>query len=207
VAVSNAAAQRARTAYFKVSMADGGTAHEIGVAQVGACGALLLVVSLISWTFNLRISDRLLIAAVRTVVQLFALALVLEPIFDHNTPFVVLPYIGLMIGFATREASVKPSYFYKSMGYDVLLSLVISLSASMIAAVTLLRFTPWLDAQYAIPIAGMILGNSISAVNLALAGYLTALVENTAQMDVWLACGATRFVFSCQFAPSRASFP
>jgi len=174
-------------------MPTAGQAHEIGVGQVGACAALLLVVIAISATFKLGLSDQFAIAATRTVLQLLALAAVLDPIFSHNEAYVVLPYIGLMICFAAREASVKPKYCYSGMARDVCAALLVSLGASLGSAACILRFTPWWNAQYVIPIAGMILGNAVSAVNLGLAGFLTGLVESPAQMDALLACGATRF--------------
>ncbi len=50
-----------------------------------------------------------------------------------------------------------------------------------------------LQAQYAIPICGMLLGNTTSAVSVSLGSTLTELKERSAKIEALLALGATRW--------------
>ena len=156
--------------------ADGDGAADLGVVSLVSGFSLILILVAASQILDLNLSTTITIAAVRTVLQLLALGCILQPIFDHNEPYVVLPYVLAMACFAARESGARPTFVYPSLGWHVLLALLAGLSASFVAAATLvLRPEPWWDAQLVIPTCGMLLGNAVSALSLGLNQYLKAL--------------------------------
>ena len=171
--------------------ADGDGAADLGVVSLVSGFSLILILVAASQILDLNLSTTITVAAIRTMLQLLALGCILQPIFDHNEPYVVLPYVLAMACFAARESGARPTFVYPSLGWHVLLALLAGLSASFVAAATLvLRPEPWWDAQLVIPTCGMLLGNAVSALSLGLNQYLKALDEN-ALLRALQACGAT----------------
>ena len=171
--------------------ADGDGAADLGLVSLVSGFSLILILVAAAQLLDLNLSTTITIAAVRTVLQLLALGCILQPIFDHNEPYVVLPYVLAMACFAARESGARPTFVYPSLGWHVLLALLAGLSASFVAAATLvLRPEPWWDAQLVIPTCGMLLGNAVSALSLGLNQYLKALGEN-ALLRALQAGGAT----------------
>ena len=172
--------------------ADGDGAADLGVISLVSGFSLILILVAAAQLLDLNLSTTITIAAVRTVLQLLALGCILQPIFDHNEPYVVLPYVLAMACFAARESGARPTFVYPSLGWHVLLALLAGLSASFVAAATLvLRPEPWWDAQLVIPTCGMLLGNAVSALSLGLNQYLKALGEQNALLRALQAGGAT----------------
>lgn len=165
---------------------------DIGVIGLLFASSLMLFVIYISHSYSLGLDMRVIIASIRTVVQLAVLGLILYPIFNNNQPYVVLPYLLLMTSFAAREASVKPAYLYAKLRVHIFTAIVASLGISfLITSALVMRPWPWWDAQTMIPVCGMLLGNSINSLSLGIDRYLTALVENRDHLDALTHLGAT----------------
>ena len=49
----------------------------------------------------------------------------------------------------------------------------------------------WADPRYLIPLTGMVLGNGLTAISLAMDRFANALVERRAEVEGWLGLGAT----------------
>ena len=61
------------------------------------------------------------------------------------------------------------------------------------------RPAPWWDAQIMIPVSGMLLGNATTAVGLSLNTIVTCLVERRAEIELYLAFGATKYEATLPF--------
>ena len=55
----------------------------------------------------------------------------------------------------------------------------------------LLRISPWYDARYLLPLAGMIIGNAMTAASLAVERFATALRQRRGEVEAALALGAS----------------
>jgi putative ABC transport system permease protein len=62
---------------------------------------------------------------------------------------------------------------------------------SMFAFLIIIRPHPVWDPQYTIPIIGMLLGNCINAVALSMNAFITSLVEQSQEVELFLSFGAT----------------
>lgn len=132
---------------------------------------LVLLLAFLSWRMRLGIGSRLLISGTRTVVQLMLIGLVLETLF-RNVHLGWITLLSLvMLGVAGREVMARQQRrFAGAWGYGVgtLSMFVSSFSVTVLALVVVIGTEPWYRPQYAIPLLGMLLGNTMSGIALGL---------------------------------------
>jgi len=159
-----------------------------------AIAALLMLINIaLSFIFKLGLARNLLIATVRMVSQLLLVGLVLEYIFNLSHPLAVIAIALFMAGMAGASAVRRTNKRYAQIYFDSLFSIISASFFVSAIANRLLVIEPWYDPQYVIPLLGMILGNSLTGVSLALNSFLNALEEKQRQVEGMLALGATRF--------------
>ncbi len=154
----------------------------------------ILVAGLFSVVFRLGVERRLFVAALRTVVQLSLLGLVLEWIFSQKTFYPVLLILCFMVFMAGREAVARSKNRYPLILLDT--TLVMTASALVVGSVVtqiILGVSPWYNPQYVIPLIGMILGNSLNGVSLALDSFLDYLRHRRPEIELFLSFGATKW--------------
>ena len=140
------------------------TALDLGIAA-----SLILVNGALSLLLRLGLGRQLLWAAVRTVVQLLAIGYLLGWVFEFAYWYVVLPLMCAMTLIAGISAAGRGRRTYKGQRVDSILS--VWGSSWLVTAVGLfavIRIHPWYEPQYAIPILGMILGNTLTGVSLGI---------------------------------------
>jgi putative ABC transport system permease protein len=120
---------------------------------------------------QLRIGAKLLIAALRTIVQLLLLGVVLEQLFRRGDWYWVVAMACLMLVVAGYEVWARQHRPFRGVwGYGVgALSMFVSaFTVTLYVLIVVITPTPWYQAQYAIPLLGMILGNTMTSVALSL---------------------------------------
>lgn len=162
--------------------------------QVGIAAALILVNGALSVVLGLGLERRLAWAGVRTVVQLLAIGFVLEWVFAHAHWAVVLAVVAIMTLIAGHATGSRGARGYTGLRVDGTLS--VFGSTWLIGAIGLtavLHAQPWYEPQFAIPIMGMILGNTLTGVGLALERMTGELIATRDQVETVLALGGTRW--------------
>jgi len=161
--------------------------------DVLGAGLLLLINALISIVMRLGLEKRLLLAGLRMIVQLALMGLVLKALFQSASPLFTVLAAMVMLGFAAREAMVRQDRKF-SGGWSYALG-----AGSMTVAGTLvtlfalsgqLHADPWYDPRYAIPILGMVLGNTMNGVSIGLDRLVSACVRDRTAIEARLALGA-----------------
>ncbi|CAK9079221.1 unnamed protein product [Durusdinium trenchii] len=110
----------------------------------------------------------------------------------RSTVGLVLAYVfGFMVLVSAHEAAARPKVTYPGIFYKSVLSLGSALLLSGLLLLFIVQPDPWYDAQYVIPLAGMLINNSLSGVALALNAMIDHLHNNKEQVEVLLAFGAT----------------
>jgi putative ABC transport system permease protein len=149
----------------------------------------------ISFYWGLGLESSLITGTIRVGIQLSILGAILQPIFTYGAKhwWIVLIYVLFMITLASFEASARSRYVFDGMIPCVFASFVISIATtSAFAFGILLEVSPFWNPQYVIPIIGMLLGNGINGVALALNTFLNAVVSDaTAEIELCLAYGGT----------------
>ncbi|MEO8837945.1 MAG: iron export ABC transporter permease subunit FetB [Herbaspirillum sp.] len=162
--------------------------------QLGFAAVLILVNIAISIWLRLGLAKSLLIASVRMTVQLLLVGFILESVFALRTP---LPVIGIGLVMAAL-AGVSAVHRTKRRFSGVYWNSVISvLGASFVvtgaAVIGILDVSPWYEPQYTIPLLGMVLGNVLSGVSLALDRFMEGVARDSSIIESDLALGATRW--------------
>ncbi len=137
-----------------------------------ALAAILVVaVGAVSIAMGLGLARQLSIAAVRTVVQLLLVGLVLRWLFTSAAPWWLLPVSLVMLIVAGREVVARQQRRFGGWwgyGTGALSMFVSSFVVTLFALVVVINHQPWYAPQYAIPLLGMLLGNTMNGIALGL---------------------------------------
>jgi putative ABC transport system permease protein len=167
---------------------------ELSPLQVALAAALVLINGTISWLLQLGLGRRLLIASVRTVVQLLLTGWILRYVFQWNSPWVVIGLGSAMACIAGLSATNRVRRRYAGLRLDSVLAMWVS--SWVVTSLTLTAIVPaepWYTARYAIPLLGMILGNTLNGISLGIDRFTEELAARRDVIETWLSLGATRW--------------
>jgi putative ABC transport system permease protein len=154
---------------------------------------ILLIPIGLNWRFKLSLGKDIASSLVRMLLQLVLLGLYLQFLFDLNNLWVNLLWLTVMLIVGASAILGKAKLPKRNLFIPVLLGLVLGLSPLLtLLLFALLKPSPSYNAQYLIPLAGMLLGNSLSGNIVALQRLFSALDEKTAEYHAYLALGANR---------------
>ncbi|WP_201584219.1 ABC transporter permease [Psychrobacter jeotgali] len=162
--------------------------------DIALASSLILIVMLVSWLLRLKLTSTLLIAAIRTVVQLSFIGLVLAWIFAREHWYEVLIILTIMTLIAGSAAKSRVKRAYKGLFTDTLIA--VSASAVLVTIIAIgfiLQVRPWYTPQFIIPILGLILGNALTAISLTSNQLVEALYEQQARIEMMLSLSARPF--------------
>ena len=163
----------------------------IGFGQLAAGLLFILIAGAASVFHALKLERDLLIGTVRTFAQLFMLGYVLKFIFNLDNVWLVLLIFFFMTFFAAWTIYSRVEEKQISFFFPVLFSMTISffLVSFMVTAVVV-GVKPWWKPQYFIPLGGMVIGNSMNAIAIALERLLGDLRTNRKEIEMKLCLGA-----------------
>jgi len=161
-----------------------------------ALPALLVVMNgVLSLALHLKLERQLAIAAVRMVVQLVLVGYVLTFLFAAVSPLWTAVAAIIMILFAARETVVRQKRRLQGLwryGLGAGCTLLAAGTVTMFSLLTQLRPEPWYHPRYALPLLGMILGNTMTGISLGLDVLTNGLVRERSAVEAHLALGGTR---------------
>lgn len=167
----------------------------LSLFDVGLAASLIFVNGAISIALGLRLGRSLLLASVRTILQLLLIGLVLESVFSLNKWYAVVGLLVVMTVIAGISAVGRMERRYRGAYIDSVIA--ISCSSWIVAAYALFVIMrdvqPWYQPQYAIPLTGMILGNSLNGISLGMNRLSEQLSTNRSQLEAMMTLGATRW--------------
>jgi len=162
-----------------------------------AASVLLLLNAGLSLRLQLGLEKEILVSALRMTVQLVLVGLVLKALFAATNPWLTLLAMLLMGGFAGREIMARQRTKFAGW-WGIGLGSATMMTAGMIviilALTTQVRPDPWYDPRYAIPLFGMILGNTMTGISLGLNTLTTNAVRSRKGVEAALLLGCTRWV-------------
>lgn len=163
-------------------------------SDIALASSLIIIVILLSWRLRLQLTKTLLMAAVRTVVQLSFIGLILAWIFAREQWYEVLVILTIMTLIAGSAAKNRVKRHYKGLFTDTLLAVSASgMLVTTIAIVMILQVQPWYTPQFVIPILGLILGNSLTAISLTSNQLINAFHEQQGRIEMMLSLSARPF--------------
>lgn len=173
------------TAYIQLSYVD-----------LAFAAVFLILNAVFSLALKLGLERQLLIASLRMVVQLLMVGLVLKAVFALASPWVTLLIAALMIGFAGREVWARQERRLSGMwGYSLGATsmMLAGTFVTLFALTTQISPTPWWSPQYALPLFGMVLGNTMTGVSLGLDTLHSAMHREKNAIEAQLLLGRTRW--------------
>jgi putative ABC transport system permease protein len=152
----------------------------------------MLVAGAISVALHLGLVRSLLLATVRTYAQLFALGFALRWVFGIDSPWLVLGILALMVAVAARIVLRRsPDAPAGLFGHAVLSMTVVGFAVTFAVTALVIHVEPWYAPRYVIPIAGMVLGNSMNGIALTLERVFADLESRKTDVLALTALGAS----------------
>lgn len=134
----------------------------------------------------------MLIASLRMVVQLLALGYVLHLVFALSSPAPVLLILVIMAAFSVQAVAArvkdKMPNFYRVVGVAIFVGCG---GATFFFCSLVIGLAPWYDPRYLVPLAGMIIGNSMTGASLAAERLAAEMQDRRDEMEALLCLGAS----------------
>jgi putative ABC transport system permease protein len=164
------------------------TSIHLSLGQVAASLALVALAAAISFWRRTDLERDIVVATVRSLVQLTAIGYAITLIFEADTIWLVLVLLAVMVVFgaftARSRAKKVPGAFW-----PLLIALLIAAATTLGLVVALGIFDP--TPRYLVPVGGMVIGNAMTASAVALNRLGDELSESRAAIEATLALGAT----------------
>ena len=163
----------------------------ISVPQLLLALLFILIAQITSFIYQLRLNKDITIGTVRTVAQLFLMGYVLTFIFKANNQLLTLCIFVVMV--VSAIFIIKGRVKEKEVPYVLPTVLVMALSyflTALFVSKVLVGVTPWWDPRYFIPTAGMVIGNSMSALAISIERLFTQMRQQREVIEMKLCLGA-----------------
>jgi putative ABC transport system permease protein len=160
----------------------------VTVGQLAGALALIAVAIAVSIWWKADLEGDIVVAVVRSVIQLTAVGYVITFIFEQNEAFLVIALLAGMVLFGTFTARHRARKVPHSF-WPLLTALALGAVATVGIVVGLGVFpaTP----RYMVPVGGMVIGNSMTAAAVALNRLGDEVEAGARQIEATLALGAT----------------
>lgn len=163
-------------------------------ADLAISASLIVLDAVISIALRLGMHRQIAIAAVRMVIQLVAVGYLLRFIFALNNPAATVLIVVVMVLVAGREVATRSERRFKGQANYLIGAGSVAVATALtaiLALTTAIRPDPWFDPHYAIPLAGIILGNVLNAASIALDSMLGGVSREKSAIEARLALGET----------------
>jgi putative ABC transport system permease protein len=135
-----------------------------------AAGLVLILAALSLW-MRLQLTTALTVAAARTTVQLLLIGVVLKAVFESADPLWLGCIAGIMLaaaGYEVLRRQRRPFRGWWGVGIGTAAMLISAFSITLMALTLIIAETPWYTPRYAIPLLGMLLGNTMNGISIGL---------------------------------------
>ncbi len=143
----------------------------LSFTDLAVASLLVVALSLLSLRLSLGVSRKLLFAALRTTVQLSLIGMVLKLLFANaHFGWVALMAVVMLLAAGRIVIERQEHRFIGWWGYGVgtLSMFLSSFTVALLSLLVVIQPQPWYQPQFAIPLLGMMLGNSMNGVALGL---------------------------------------
>lgn len=161
--------------------------------QVLLAYVFVLVVLAITRIRGIGREKEILISSVRMTIQLVLTGYVLVYVFANPSPLLTAVIIILMECFAIYTVFKRfEGRLSKKLKTTIALSMVVgTLSCLLYFLFIVVRIDPWYNPQYFIPIAGMMVGNSMTGISLGVKSLVESMTTQRNLVEEAMILGAT----------------
>jgi len=164
----------------------------LSALDLSIAALLVLVLAVLGLKLQLGVSRQLMIAAIRTTVQLLLIGYILKFLFENVHLGYMLMISIIMLLFAGREVMSRQTNPYKGLwgfGMGTISMFLSTFMVTLLALTVIINNDPWYTPQYAIPLLGMMLGNTMTGIALGLERLTQAAREQRKNIEARLMLG------------------
>jgi UDP-glucose/iron transport system permease protein len=160
----------------------------ITLGEVAASLALIAVAVAVSFWRRADLEQDIAVSVLRSFLQLTAVGYVIQAIFDTDSLWLVVALLAGMVGFGAWTARGRAKGV-PAVTIPIVLALAVAAAVTLglVLAVGVFEPTP----RYLVPVGGMVIGNSMTAVAVALNRLADEMNDGRRQVEAMLALGAT----------------
>lgn len=147
------------------------TAISLTPLDLALASILIFALGGLTLVLKLGVSSKICIAAARTVVQLLLVGLILKWLFETAHPLWLVGIAFFMVSVAGYEVMRRQKRRFRGgwgWGIGTVSMLVAGFTLTLLALTIVIQADPWYKPQYAIPLLGMMLGNTMNGIALGL---------------------------------------
>lgn len=171
---------------------DGNQLVNLGLLDLVIAYTLILISFGLTRLLKMGREQQMLTASIRMVLQLITVGYLLHIVFEIRNPLMVITLLLVMVGFSLQvmgsRIERKMPGFYRIMGSSLLIGCG---GVTFFFCLLVVGYTPWYDPRYLIPLAGMIIGNSMNGASLAAERLAAELRERREEIETALCLGAS----------------
>lgn len=150
---------------------------------------LLIIVLIIMKKSNVNKTKLLLVASLRMTVQLVLVGFVLQYIFSNPKPIFTIIFLILMILFSINRVVNSRKDLNTNFKIAIGCSLALSGLFVLFFFVTIVVNKSIFNPQYTIPLAGMIIGNAMTGINIGLKTFMESVNTEKSRINTLLNLG------------------
>ncbi len=152
---------------------------------------LLFIVGIIMKLCKISQTKLLIIASARMTAQLIVAGYILTYLLESSFTFLVVLYLFVMTLFAIHRIFYVNKNLNKKFKLSIALSITLCSVFIIVFFITIIIGESIFNAQYLIPISGMIIGNAMTGVTLGVKAFLAKVKDSKLQIETLLNQGAT----------------
>lgn len=164
---------------------------EINILNFTIVYLLLFIVIFIMKKAKINQTKLLILASIRMTLQLVLAGFILTYIFENPNPIFTILYLICMTVFAIHRIISKNPTLNKSFKIAIGISLSVSGLSILFFFVTIIVNENIFNPQYVIPLSGMIMGNAMTGVNLAIKSFREILEQQRNRINALTNLGIT----------------
>lgn len=165
----------------------------LSVLQLAIAYVFILIVLIIFKSRGIKREKEILIASTRMTIQLTLMGYVLMFVFDNASWWLTGSMLVIMLAFAIYNAMERVKSTLSSELQRIIAIAMVGGTLVTLAffIMMVLQVEPWFNPQYVIPIAGMIVGNSMTGIALGANKLCSDMEEKRVIVENSLMLGAT----------------
>ena len=167
---------------------------ELSGWDIAIAASLVILLAWLSFQQRLQLERQIVIAGARTIIQLTLVGLILNVVFNDGRLIWVTLMAMVMLAVAGYEVVARQKRRITGLwGYGIgtVSMFLSSFTVTGFALLILVGNDPWYLPQYAIPLLGMMLGNTMNGISLTLDRLTTGAWQQRAVIENRLTLGQT----------------
>lgn len=168
------------------------TSYNIDIWGLIIAIVMVSIAAIITIFMRIGIAKTLLWSTLRALIQLAVMGYIIGYVIKQHNPWLVALLICFMLVAGVQITLSRAKGVPNGLALPVFLALTVTVLLMIsVVAELIVRPDPWYAPQLITPLAGMLLGNTVSALAVGLSRFFESMRERRAEIQTLLALGAS----------------